>query len=119
MLICRKRFWTSIKSSWVSASLPSKGILKGLSFLSNQSRFRISRKINSFNTNELFNPFENQVRDTSLISSSTSIRNTFYFNRTGSVFSSDWTYQNNVSKSLLATGFDSRLHEFHEKINSF
>ncbi|MBI2258816.1 MAG: hypothetical protein HYU67_07955 [Flavobacteriia bacterium] len=89
-------------------------LLKYLSYLSNQSRIRINRKVSDFLPDEVFNPFVNRVRDTTLISSSTSVRNTFYVNRTGSVFTSDWTYQNNLSKSLLASGFDSRIHEYHE-----
>ncbi len=43
-------------------------------------------------------------------------RNTFYFNRTSSVFGAEYTYQDLSSKSLLASGFDARTNEFHEVV---
>lgn len=91
-----------------------KGVLKVFSYLSDQARVRINRKTNNFQSNEVFNPFYGQVRDTTLLSSSSTIRNTVYFNRTGSVFGLDWTYQNTQAKTILATGFDSRAQEYHE-----
>jgi hypothetical protein len=90
------------------------GLLRALSYFSNQARVRINRKTNNFQSNEVFNPFYGQVRDTTLLSSSSTIRNTFYFNRTGSVFGLDWTYQNTQVKTILATGFDSRAQAYHE-----
>lgn len=91
-----------------------KGFLKGLSYFSDQARFRIYRKTNNFNSNEVFNPFYGNVRDTSLISSASTTRNTLFFNRTGSVFGCDWTFQNNATKTILASGFDSRTQQYHE-----
>jgi hypothetical protein len=94
--------------------LTKTGFKKVVSYFSNQSRLRINRKTNNFKGNEAFNPFISTVRDTSLISSNAIIKNTLFFNRTGSVFGVDWTYQNNLTKTLLATGFDSRQNNFND-----
>lgn len=91
-----------------------KGALKFLSRFSNQARIRITHKTNNFNSREIFNPFSGEVSDTTLLSSSSNIRNTLYFNRTNSVFGMDYSYQNTQSKTLLATGFDARAQYYHE-----
>lgn len=91
-----------------------KGILKFLSRFSDQARVRIGRKTNYFNGSEAFNPFVTQIEDTNLISVNSNLRNTLFFNRTSSIFSADYTYQDSRSKTLLASGFDSRLNRFHQ-----
>ncbi|MFN5416777.1 MAG: hypothetical protein ACK5B9_06940 [Flavobacteriia bacterium] len=90
------------------------GFLKFMSRFSNQARIRINRKTNNFETNEVLNPFFGGVRDTSLISSSSTIRNNLYFNRTNSIFTLDYGYQKTQAKTLLASGFDAREQEYHE-----
>lgn len=89
------------------------GILKLLSRFSNQARFRVQRKTNYFEGVNAFNPFVSSIDDTSLISTNSNIRNTLFFNRTSSIFGADYTYQNLRSKTLLASGFDSRANLFH------
>lgn len=91
-----------------------KGILKGISRFSNQTRIRIKRKTNVFDGNAAFNPFYSNINDTSLISTATNVRNTLYFNRTSSIFGAQYVYQDVQSKTLLASGFDSRLLQSHE-----
>jgi len=90
-----------------------KGILHGLSRFSDQARVRINRKTNFFDGNS-FNPFASEVRDTTLISTNTNIRNTLYFNRTNSIFGAEYAVQDVRSKTLLASGFDARVHQFQE-----
>ncbi len=90
------------------------GILKFLSRFSNQARGRIQRRTNYFDGAEAFNPFVTRVADTNLISTSSNLRNTLFFNRISSVFGADYTYQAVRSKTLLASGFDSRSNLFHE-----
>ncbi|TNE56066.1 MAG: hypothetical protein EP338_00435 [Bacteroidetes bacterium] len=90
------------------------GVLKALSYFSDQMRVRINRKTDSFETNEVLNPFSGEVRDTSLLSSGASVRNTIFFNRTSSIFACDYTIQRNQSKVLLASGFDAREQRFQE-----
>lgn len=56
---------------------------------------------------QVFNPFQLDVADTSLVSVRSSIQNNLYFNRTG-VYSLEFTQQDNRGKTLLTTGFESR-----------
>ena len=91
-----------------------KGILKFASRFSDQARFRIQRKTSESNDGASFNPFSSNIRDTSLISTSSNIRNSIFFNRTSSIFNAEYNYQDSKSKTLLATGFDSRATTSHE-----
>lgn len=91
-----------------------KGLLKFIARFSDQARVRINRKTAVFDGAEAFNPFSTQIRDTSLIASNSTIKNNLFFNRTSSVFGADYTYQNLSSKSLLASGFDSKASIYHE-----
>ena len=91
-----------------------QGFLKVVSRFSNQTRVRIKRKTNIFNGNAAFNPFFSNISDTSLISTASNLRNTLYFNRTSSIFGAQYVFQDVQSKTLLASGFDSRLLKSHE-----
>ena len=91
-----------------------KGIKKFVSRFSDQVVYKINRKTNYEDGLSAFNPFVYQIADTSLVSIATSFRNTFYFNKTNSVFGANYSYQENGSKLLLSNGFDSRLNTFHE-----
>lgn len=89
------------------------GFRKFMSRFSDQARLRIYRKTNQLDKTS-FNPFASEVRDTSLVSTNSTIRNSFYFNRTGSVFGAEYTFQDIRSKALLASGFDARTNQSHE-----
>lgn len=91
-----------------------KGVLKFMTRISDQAQFRIRRKSNYFTGVDAFNPFSDRIADTNLISLNSNVRNTLYFNRTSSIAGADYTYQNTNSKTLLASGFDSRSNEYHE-----
>ncbi len=91
-----------------------KGFLKVLSMFSNQARARIKRKTNYLNGTEAFNPFDTRIDAQNLISITSNLRNTLFFNRTSSIFSADYTYSDVQSKTLLASGFDARSVLFHE-----
>lgn len=90
-----------------------KNFLRYLALFSDQARLRINRKLNAFDPNTAFNPFAARIDDNSLISASSTIRNSLFFNRTSSVFSADYTYQDVRNKSLLASGFDSKRNASH------
>jgi len=91
-----------------------KGILKLLSLFSDQARLRINRKLNNFDLNTAFNPFATDVEDMRLVSAGSTVRNTLFFNRTSSVITAEYTFQDNRTKNLLATGFDSRKNASHD-----
>lgn len=102
-------------SSWND----KKGILKLLSFFSGQTAYRIDKKTNSEEASDVFNPLSNTENDPLLVSLLSSFRTVSYFNRSGSVFSMDHTYQDNRNRSLLVNGFETRknaLHNFHFRL---
>ncbi len=91
-----------------------KGILKVLSKFSDQARARIKHKTSFFDGNEAFNPFVGSINDTNLISTTSNLRNTLFFNRISSVFSAEYTFNDVTSKTLLASGFDSRSNNYNQ-----
>ena len=91
-----------------------KGALGFLSRFSDQARIRINRKTDLFSGANAFNPYLTRIQDTTLISTGTNLRNSIFFNRTSSIFGAEYSYQLTSSKTLLATGFDSRENEYHE-----
>ncbi len=90
-----------------------KGFRGVMARFSDQARVRVNRKTNAFNEDS-FNPFASEIRDTNLISANTNIRNTFYFNRTNSIFGAEYVVQDIRSKTLLASGFDARVNKYQE-----
>ncbi|MCF8407473.1 MAG: hypothetical protein K9G36_00760 [Crocinitomicaceae bacterium] len=93
-----------------------EGVLKHVGKLSNQFRMRVMKKTANANNSDLFNPFQVEIRDTNLISATSSIRNSVYFNRNSTVFGMEYNFQDNRSKSLLASGFDSKKNRTHELV---
>ncbi|MCK4747238.1 MAG: hypothetical protein KAT15_09390, partial [Bacteroidales bacterium] len=91
----------------------SDGLYKGISMLSNQFAYRISRKNTSKNILKNLNPFLTNLEDTDLLTLSTSIRNNLSFNKTGKIFGADYIYQRNLNRSLLSNGFDTRTNISH------
>lgn len=91
-----------------------KGFLGFMARFSNQARFRVNKKTTSMENGGVFNPLENRIADSSLISTNVFIRNALFFNRTSSVFAAGYTFQQNQSKTLLASGYDSRTSNYNE-----
>lgn len=83
------------------------GIKKLLSRFSNQTAYRVDRKTNREDFISSINPFI-QIKDSVLVTLNSSLRNTFFFNRTNSVFGADLSWNDNRNKTLLTSGFDSR-----------
>ncbi|MCC6383736.1 MAG: hypothetical protein LC117_01350 [Bacteroidia bacterium] len=81
---------------------------KIISSFSDQFSLKIENKNTIEDLIQGINPFENNIADTSLISSSSSIRNTIFYNRTSTVFGTDLTIDNNTGKMLLTNGMESR-----------
>ncbi len=87
----------------------AEGVKKFFSRFNNQTALRINRKILANSGVSVFNPFQLQVSDTSLITLNAFLRNTLFYNRSSPVFGADLSYQSNRAKSLLSNGFDTRL----------
>ncbi len=88
------------------------GIKSLVAKFSNQTAFRIDRKTTFENRSTAFNPFISNISDTSLISTNSSLRNTFFFNRTSPVFGIDHTWQDIRNKQLFTNGFEARANTF-------
>ncbi|MDP6909253.1 MAG: hypothetical protein QF371_07100, partial [Flavobacteriales bacterium] len=90
-----------------------KGFLKFVSRFSNQLVYRIDRKTQRDNLLEAFDPFFSTVTDSTLVTLSSSLRNTFFFNRSSSKVGADYTYLDNRNKIYLANGFETRSNTSH------
>lgn len=84
---------------------------KVISRFSDQFSLRIENKNLTDDIRKGLNPFENNIDDTLLISASSSLRNTVFFNRTSTRFGTDLTYDRNGGKTLLTNGIESRRLE--------
>ncbi|MCO5269886.1 MAG: hypothetical protein M9897_13440 [Brumimicrobium sp.] len=89
-----------------------QGILRFLARISDQVRFRVYKKVSDANW-EMYNPISRSIADTSLLSLNSSIKNTFFFNRTSPIAGGDYTYSQTNSKYMIASGFDGKSQEYH------
>jgi len=85
-----------------------KGVKKYLSRFSDQFAFRVSKRNTDDNFYNYANPFNLSVNDSTVISTGTSLRNTFSFNKTSSSFGIDYFIQDNKNRMLLVNGIDTR-----------
>lgn len=85
----------------------SGGLGKFVARFSTSSSLQIGKK-DLADRFALFNPFENNLVDTTLILLNSSLVNTVYFNRTNTVWGLDITHRLNQNKSLLNYGFEGR-----------
>ncbi len=81
--------------------------------LSNQTMFRVQRRTQIEEGWQRFNPFAQDISDTSLISQSSSMRSTLFYNRTSSKFGVDYTFSNVAGKNPFTSGFEERVQEAH------
>lgn len=79
---------------------------KWLAKFSNKTTFRTERKTQE--EEDIYNPFNTALEDSSLVSVNSSVSNTLYFNRLNSKFGLDFFFLNNTGKNLLTNGIESR-----------
>jgi hypothetical protein len=107
------QFSQSLNISPAGIWMKEEGVKKILAKFSNQTAFRIQRKTRQEDEVDRFNPFADPSGTENLISQSSSIRNTFFFNRTSSKFGVDYTYSDQTSKTPLTSGFEERENTAH------
>lgn len=95
--------------SWAN----SEGILNVLSRFNSQTAFRIERKTRREDDADRYNPFADQLSDSVLVSRSSSIRSTLFFNRSNPNFAADYGYAVQKSKLPMTAGFESRNSVSH------
>ncbi|MEO5569686.1 MAG: hypothetical protein ABIS37_02055 [Bacteroidia bacterium] len=86
-----------------------KKFSKFMSRFADQFSMRLDNKTLESNLLKSLNPFLGNVADTSLISTNSSFRNTFFYNRNSNIYGFDVTYEDQRGKTLLTNGFDARV----------
>lgn len=84
------------------------GLRKFITRFNSQTAIQIDHKTLQSNFNNQFNPFQLAVDDSVLISLNASMSQFLYFNRTNPVYGIDLGWQNNLNKSALVNGAESR-----------
>ncbi len=74
----------------------------------NQFLMKMNTKNSKEQTQRIQIPFKGGINDTSLISASSSLRNTIYFNRSNPIFGMNYTVRTSQNKNLLTSGFEGR-----------
>ncbi len=90
--------------------------LKGfLSRFSEQMVYRVDRKTSGNTPPRIaYDPFKQDLPDTTLLSMNSNFRNSIFFNRSDPVFGFEHTYRDVRDRSLLASGFQERMEWSHE-----
>lgn len=81
---------------------------KFITRFNNQFLMKMKQKISKDQSQRFFIPFQNDINDTNLISVSSSLRNTLYFNRSNPKYGLNYTLKTNQNKNLLNSGFEAR-----------
>ncbi len=85
---------------------PSTGWQKFISRFSDQASLQVSNRLLSDQGANAYNPFINTLRNDDIISTATSISNTFYYNRTNTDWGIDYNYLHTNTKQLLTYGVE-------------
>lgn len=100
----------SIRSILNPGSLLNKsnGIAKYLGKLSNHTSYRVQQKNRITNFWDSANPLVDDPTDTLITSMSANLNSSFAFNRTSRKFGVEYIFNQGISKSILANGFELR-----------
>lgn len=94
-----------------------KTIKKFVTRFNNQFLMKLNTKTSKEQSQRVQIPFENGINDTNLISASSSLRNTVYFNRSNPIYGLNYTFRANQNKNILTSGFEGR--SFSSKLIDF
>jgi len=84
------------------------GIYSFIARFSTISVLRIDKKVFAGDGGFLLNPYQTRLEESNLVSLSSFLRNTVFFNRANPVWGLDYNIQKNSSKASLTNGFDKR-----------
>lgn len=84
------------------------GVAKYLGKLSNQTSYRVQQKNRFTDFWRSANPLVNNPTDTLITSMSANLNSSFAFNRNSRKFGIEYIYNQGISKSILANGFEQR-----------
>ncbi len=90
---------------------PKKRYQKGLARFSLQSNWQILRKVREVEDISPWNPFQLQIADSALVSVTSNIRNSLYFNRTSQKIRAEIGMLSNQSRLVLTTGYEDRQRD--------
>jgi hypothetical protein len=93
-----------------------EGWRKFVARFSDRLVYRVEHKTISTDPAKSYNPFYNNIQDTSMLTINSNIRNTLYFNRTHPVFGLEFDYQKNYNKMLMVNGFENRTLEKYSTV---
>ena len=85
-----------------------KGLKKLISRFSTSSSLQITRKVKDAPGVSLWNPFQLDIIDTSLVATRSGVRNVLIFNPNDPKFSMEVGASDNQDKTVLTMGFESR-----------
>ena len=85
----------------------TSGLKNTIARFSNQSTYRVERKITGASFDKAYNPFTS-ANDSSLVTLNSSFRSVLFFNRTDPVFGVDLKILQSKGTSLMLNGIDSR-----------
>ncbi|MDX2001308.1 MAG: hypothetical protein SFW35_02690 [Chitinophagales bacterium] len=90
-----------------------KGMLGFMGRLSTITSFQIDRRVFRGSQVSIFNPFILDVQEEALLAINSNLRNSVFFNRSSTVYSLEYTFQDNRSKTNLTGGFETRSLREH------
>lgn len=109
----------SLKPAAVWAT--KKGLRGFIGRFSEQVAIHVDRKTTDNNPALAYNPFLQNIADTNVVGLNSSIRNTVFFNQLNPTFGADYTYSDNINKTILEeTGAQSRetsYNQLHGRLN--
>jgi hypothetical protein len=98
-----------------------KGIRGFVARFSEQLAIHVDRKTTDNNPLMAYNPFLQNASDTNIVGLNSSFRNTIFFNQLNPKFGADYTYSDNINKTVLQeTGAQSRqtvYNQLHGRLN--